>query len=1177
MFLSEEHLKWLPEDYFLPVFSVKRYTRYVNKRSKDIYAKLFIDEKRIEEPPEWGLPHPNPTAAYMSLSKYKKDFLNMTEDEVSDYNLAWEWTEKAYFPYMGNSRIISCEEAIRDLDMQTSCGYPFNLFYKSKAELFEKDLDFPTFLQHDWDIEMLQPNYFFLWINSLKEEIRPEEKTKLNKIRTFTSSALDGTVQGKRLFDDMNKKMNDSHLKTASAIGMSPYEGNWDKLYRKLAVFENGFALDESEYDSSLRSFMMWGCARLRWHMLRDEDRTPENLIRFKNYYRNLVNSLIITPEGVVVMKQGGNPSGSVNTINDNTLILDTLMAYAWIRCCRKKDIPIDYGEFHLNTARALVGDDNTWTVSNYALPFYNAKSVIAIWGTLGITTTTDTDEPRHPRDLDFLSAKSLNYFGIMIPIYNREKLLTSLLYSNTGKQSPAFTLLRAGAMMQVGWSDVQFRRFCRELIAWLFENYDEVLKEDKDWIQAKTCIHSDPFLERLFCGEILYPQSVGSAVKTIEPDKMNELSFYEDDRRGRPAFRATRQTEAVRLNQQRTRQYRVQNNGSWPKGTMFHANGDVAFVPRQMSRREHQRETAFLRNRDRRPDLDSLEKGPRRRRKERKVKAKKANRPKQRVRGEKKVKKQIKKAQAKQEGGRRRRRNQNKRERRQDTQKGEFGREGSGWLDTLMDVGGELLPHLIEFGMGDYEEGEAPMKEGDLPKTNSLLAAATEGDAGYAVPAMHSSGTSTRVCHREYLGDVYSSTSAFVPLVFPVNPGMAETFPWLAPVANQYTSYQFMGLNFEFVSQGSDYANAAGLGYVAYASQYNVASPAFLDKREMLNYQFADACKPSKNMCHWVECQPDEVPLPEKFVRAGTPPAGTDLRFYDHANFTVAVGGNTAAGSIIGQLWCTYDVKLVFPRVSESAAGVLNYYKEARSGVAVGDIFGTAGVPDARSTMAVVIAPMTITFPNNVRGDYEISFFWSGAAAVGTNQPTFSVAAGTGTNTPTVPVAAATDINYWARCIYTITANGAVLTQTASNANGIPYNTVTIIITQIPRVPSPNEALIFDRLGKHADEKTKALLSKYADEEEKKLNRRLKLSKRVEEILDEESDSESDDDDDWEILRVTKNWTIEESQKELSLRVRRNEDDKLVVEKKDLIYWRGQVMDASAANLDDLITLFQK
>jgi len=468
-----------------------------------------MDENMIEMSPDWGLPTPNQEAAYKSLSKYAKDVLPMSEEQVKAMNMAWEWTAQHFGPYMGGARVRTVQEVIPELDKDTSSGYPFNAFFAKKKDLFEGCPEIVQWLETDWE-NLLDEHYTFMFTNSLKEEIRPEEKTKMNKIRTFTAGAVDGTVHGNRLFADMNEKMNASHLQSSSGVGMSPLKGNWDRLYRKLNMFRKGYALDESEYDSSLRSYMMWGCAKLRWEMLREEDRTPENLKRIKNYYRNLVNSLVITPEGVIVLKLGGNPSGSVNTINDNTLILYTLLAYAWIMNCGENPSQL---EFELNTAKVLVGDDNTWTVSDWAHEFFNARTVIATWNKIGVTTTTDDLEPRSAKDLDFLSAKTIFYLGQAIPVYDRSKLMTSLLFAETKKQSPAFTLLRAAALLSVGWSDTQFRKFCREFIAWLIENFDEVCNQDSDWIQAKCGILSDERLAKLFLGdEILYQQS-------LEPD----------------------------------------------------------------------------------------------------------------------------------------------------------------------------------------------------------------------------------------------------------------------------------------------------------------------------------------------------------------------------------------------------------------------------------------------------------------------------------------------------------------------------------------------------------------------------------------------------------------------------------------------------------------------------------
>jgi len=487
----------------------------------DPQIKCFVDEAGIEIPEEWALPVPNADAAYLSLAKYGKDILPMTEEMVSDMNLAWKYTRRHFGLYMQESDVLSYADAKMHLDMSTSSGAPFNVLYPIKKDLFEQDPEIDSWLEADWELMGSDPSWTCLFTNSLKEEMRTAEKVSKNSIRTFLAGGVDAVVHGTRLFVDMNEKMYASHIRTSSAVGLSPYKGNWNRLYDKLKVFRKGFALDETQYDSSLRTFLMWGCAQMRWQMLKQEFQTDKNKLRIMTYYRNLVNTLVVCPDGVLVFKKTGNPSGSVNTITDNTLILYTLLAYAWIRTAT--DELHTYENFELHTAKALVGDDNTWTVSDEACEFYNARSVIDQWKGLGITTTTDSLEARHPRELDFLSAHTIFLDGIALPIYSRVKLMNSLLYAPRQHLTPATTLERTAAMLSVGWTDLPFRRFCRDLIAWLLTKYDEILYDEPRWMLAKCQVQGDEHYYSLFTGKtmLLKPQSMsGARVKLIQPDK---------------------------------------------------------------------------------------------------------------------------------------------------------------------------------------------------------------------------------------------------------------------------------------------------------------------------------------------------------------------------------------------------------------------------------------------------------------------------------------------------------------------------------------------------------------------------------------------------------------------------------------------------------------------------------
>jgi len=498
-------MKWLNDNYFEFVGGCKRFPVCKNRRGFDPQVKMFYDKENICFPKEWDLPKPNLTAAYKSLAKYAKPFINMPPDQIYCLNKAHDWMSRHFGPYMRDANIVTLDEAISRLDMSSTCGSPFNEEFKTKSDLFEGDPHIKQWLEDDWNRLATDPNWTCIFSSSLKEELRPIVKIEENSLRTFAAGAVDATIQGNRLFVDMNEKMYASHLKTSSVIGMSPLKGNWDLLYTKLNVFGKGYALDQTQYDSSLREFLMWGCASFRWSCLREDLKTPENWNRLRTYYRNLVHTLILTPEGILLMKKGGNPSGSVNTVTDNTLILYWILAYAWIRMVPAEMCFLEKFEEH--TAKALLGDDNTWTVSDYAHEWYNGRSVIETWKELGITTTTDTLEPRPASELDFLSAHTVFMNGRAVPLYDRNKLMQSLLFAPQEHITPETTLTRVCCLLQIGWTDLPFRKYCRALIEFLLERYDRLLMNDQRWIIAKCNIQSDEFYYRLFTGAVLQPQ----------------------------------------------------------------------------------------------------------------------------------------------------------------------------------------------------------------------------------------------------------------------------------------------------------------------------------------------------------------------------------------------------------------------------------------------------------------------------------------------------------------------------------------------------------------------------------------------------------------------------------------------------------------------------------------------
>lgn len=874
MYVSESHDRYLPEYYFPLVMQVNTFPRYKNQRGLDPQMKMFLDQTKTDLSSDWGLPIPNEEAAYISMAKYAKDILPMTHQQVWAMNLAWEWTERHFEPYMGNSKIRTVDEAISKLDMDTSSGFPFNIHYAKKRDLFEQMPQIRDWLETDFETLADDPEWTCIFKNSLKEELRLKEKIEENSIRTFTASATDGTVHGNRLFGDMNDKMNESHLKTSSCVGMSPLKGNWDRLLRKLGVFKNGYALDEKQYDSSLRSFMMWGCAQFRFKMLAAQFRTERNKHRIQTYYRNLINTVIVTPEGLLIMKLGGNPSGSPNTINDNTLILYMLMCYAWIMLHVKAGKDVSYTEFETNTAKALVGDDNTWTVSDEFHETYNATSVINEWKIIGITTTTDSLEPRFADQLDFLSAHTVYHKGMAIPVYERAKLMTSMLYAKTDHLTPAKTLERAGGLMINGWSDLPMRNFTRSFVQWLIEKYDSVCYNDPNWIVAKAGILPDGKLEDIYLNhQGYYSETQERLLSTIK----QEMAPRQAKKKNGPPRR----------------------KGPAPKGR----------VTRTVARPQR----GFT------------------------------NPP-----GKPRVRRVGKKKSTEQP----------------------WWEKLGGALGSFAGKAGVAGLKAIG-GFGDY-----------TVQTNSLLAEQTAGRNGSEVPMMINGKVSNVIRHREYIGDVLGSTLPFKAVHYAVNPGLKASFPWLAPIAGNFTAYRMRGLVYEIKSLSSDFSATQYLGYVAMASQYNSLDAPYTDKKSMENSEYSNSCKPSEDLYHPIECMKSQLVLSELYVRTGPPQADSDRRLYDLCDVTVATGGQNTNG-IIGELWATYEIEFYQAKMQGADNQLLEFAYYTGTGCSTAEKFGIGTL--LYDTIGVDMNVGSFSFaPEVSNGFFMVQINWKGTTTAG-------------------------------------------------------------------------------------------------------------------------------------------------------------------------------------------------
>lgn len=229
----------------------------------------------------------------------------------------------------------------------------------------------------------------------------------------------------------------------------------------------------------------------------------------------------------------------------------------------------------------------------------------------------------------------------------------------------------------------------------------------------------------------------------------------------------------------------------------------------------------------------------------------------------------------------------------------GPAGGVAGGMLGKL---GGGMISKI--FGHGDYAVSNA----GSLKENNLVLSNAAQ------MPQFGTGKVAVNFTHREFLGDVFSSSTASTFKIdsYPINPGQTLTFPWLSGVVGaKFQQYRINGCSFEFRSMSADALNSTNtaLGSVIMSTDYDSADATFTSKQEMENTEYGVSCKPSVNMIHGIECARSQTPVSELYIRAFDVPSGKDIRLYDIGRFSIASTGCQGTNVNLGELWISYDI----------------------------------------------------------------------------------------------------------------------------------------------------------------------------------------------------------------------------------------------------------------------------
>lgn len=220
------------------------------------------------------------------------------------------------------------------------------------------------------------------------------------------------------------------------------------------------------------------------------------------------------------------------------------------------------------------------------------------------------------------------------------------------------------------------------------------------------------------------------------------------------------------------------------------------------------------------------------------------------------------------------------------------------------------------------------------------------------------------RVSHREYLREVRGSdgTANFVVESININPGIISAFPWLSNIANNYDSYLFERLVFEFVPSSP----TSEPGKVMLMIDFDAEDVAPADKMQAMNYYRAESGTPWTRFSY-DSLRQDLHKRKTYYVRRGNVGAN-DLQNYDTGKFYYCTTGQSHA-SILGEIYVTYIVRLMTPQSNSTAVGLSRYAR--LSGTNTGNRFGTFN--------GVLIFQGDPTYPTIKTTEFYLNSPWSG------------------------------------------------------------------------------------------------------------------------------------------------------------------------------------------------------
>jgi len=284
-------------------------------------------------------------------------------------------------------------------------------------------------------------------------------------------------------------------------------------------------------------------------------------------------------------------------------------------------------------------------------------------------------------------------------------------------------------------------------------------------------------------------------------------------------------------------------------------------------------------------------------------------------------------------------------------------------------DYGRRLARRLSKIvGSGDYTVNDTPVFNSLIGKKDfPATTATTFGDGGF------------RIKNREYLGELKNGGTAntFYSSTYTINAGLLG--PLLSQLAANYEEYKVHGLVFEFHSTTSPYLSTSAMGSIIMSMLYNPAAPPFTSKVNMANSEHAITFRPDESGVYGVECEKSRT---DNFLVRVDNTVGAGNPIYDFGVFTIAtqLAASAYANMQLGEIWVSYDIELMKPRLSTSPSSALHLQVQSSGNQSTGLVPASTSYNVAVATGQLVSGtidistsggPLVISMPNLIAGQF--------------------------------------------------------------------------------------------------------------------------------------------------------------------------------------------------------------